>query len=158
MLYEVITLSIRDPLTGLYNHREFFRLLGEEVERARRYGHPLSMLILDLDHFKRINDTYGHPIGDNALRTVAMRIREHLRHVDMAARYGGEEFSLLLPETTIVEAYDVAERLRQAIAAQPVTLFEEQAIFLTTSIGAATFPWYADSGDSLVAETSYNFV
>jgi len=143
-------LSIRDPLTGLYNHREFYRLLREELERALRYRHPLSLLMLDLDFFKKVNDTHGHQAGDHALTTITALIVRQLRRVDEIARYGGEEFAIILPETTGAEATALADRIRQAIAARPVPLSKTDEINLTVSIGVAVYPDDADTGDGLV--------
>ena len=143
-------LSASDPLTGLCNHREFFRLLREEVERSRRYRHPLSLLMIDLDNFKRINDTYGHPAGDRVLCSVAGLIRRELRQVDQVARYGGEEFAVLLPETSESEAFAIANRIRQGVAARPLAISETEGVELTISIGLAVFPDDATGEEGLV--------
>ncbi len=143
-------LTARDPLTGLYNHREFYRLLREEAERSRRYRHPLSLLMFDLDHFKKVNDTCGHPAGDKVLCGVAGIVRRELRQVDLVARYGGEEFAAILPETAEAEAWAIAERIRQAIAARPLAISDTEGIGLTISIGLAVFPDDAASEEVLV--------
>jgi diguanylate cyclase (GGDEF)-like protein len=143
-------LSVRDPLTGLFNHREFYRLLAEELERARRYRHPLSLLMLDLDFFKRVNDTYGHQAGDHALMTVTGLIAGELRRVDEVARYGGEEFAVILPETPGSEAMALAERIRQAVAAKPLAINKTEEVSLTVSIGLAVFAEDAKTVDDLV--------
>jgi diguanylate cyclase (GGDEF)-like protein len=143
-------LSASDPLTGLCNHREFFRLLREETERSRRYRHPLSLLMIDLDNFKRINDTYGHPAGDRVLCAVAGIVRRELRQADQVARYGGEEFAVLLPETAESEAFASADRIRQAVAARPLAFSETEGVELTISIGLAVFPDDAASEEGLV--------
>jgi diguanylate cyclase (GGDEF)-like protein len=144
-------LSLRDPLTGLYNHREFFSLLNVELERARRYRHPLSVLMCDLDFFKQVNDTWGHPAGDQTLRGVAELIRREVRRVDHVARYGGEEFAAILPETAGPEALAMANRIRQAVAARPLAVAGTDGVALTVSIGMAVFPDDADGGPQLVA-------
>ncbi len=144
-------LAIRDGLTGLANRREFDRRLKEELERSRRYSLPFSLLMLDLDHFKAVNDTYGHPAGDEVLRTLAVRVRVQVRPVDQVARYGGEEFAVILPETDGAGALAFAERLRAAIAAVPFALHAERAIGLTASIGVASFPRDGDTERDLVA-------
>ncbi len=117
---EVQRQAITDHLTGLYNRRGFFELGQRELERARRFKHPLSAILFDIDHFKHVNDTYGHNIGDQVIYQVAERSRKNLRHIDILGRYGGEEFAGLLPETDLPTLYQVAERLRQAVAESPV--------------------------------------
>jgi two-component system, cell cycle response regulator len=144
-------LSVRDQLTGLYNHREFFRLLGEELERSRRYGHPLALLMLDLDYFKRVNDTYGHLAGDQVLRQLPELIRGQLRVSDLPCRYGGEEFGLILPETGREAALEVAERIRAVVARDPIELAEGGQLRISVSIGVATYPQLAADEERLVA-------
>jgi diguanylate cyclase (GGDEF)-like protein/putative nucleotidyltransferase with HDIG domain len=109
-----------DPLTNLPNHREFHERLAAEVERARRHGRALSVMVLDLDHFKQVNDTYGHPAGDRALIHVAETLRDVVRPGDTLARIGGEEFGWILPETSAMEAWQAAERARRLLLASPV--------------------------------------
>jgi diguanylate cyclase (GGDEF)-like protein len=142
--------TVSDPLTGLCNHREFFRLLREEMQRSQRYLHPLSLLMIDLDYFKQINDTFGHPAGDRVLSAVADILRRELRQVDQLARYGGEEFAAILPETAESEAIAIANRIRQAIAARPLAISETEGAELTISIGLAIFPDDANSVEGLV--------
>jgi len=110
-------LAYRDSLTGLYNHRYFQEQLVHEVERAQRYGHHLSVLMLDVDRFKQVNDTYGHLMGDTLLSYVARLISAKVRSSDMAARYGGDEFAVILPETGQETAIGVAEKLTKAVSA-----------------------------------------
>jgi diguanylate cyclase (GGDEF)-like protein len=105
----------RDGLTGLYNHRYFQDLMDKELSRSRRYKKPFALMMLDLDHFKKINDAYGHPVGDIVLKKVSKAIKNTIRDCDFAARYGGEEFAIVLPETELRGAVIVAERLRKAI-------------------------------------------
>ena len=126
-------LATQDGLTGLKNHRAFQERLAMEMERARRYGFPLSVALLDVDHFKQYNDTFGHPAGDLVLQTVAAHLTASVREADLVARYGGEEFVLILPHTQAADALIVAERCRKAIEtadwpARPVT----------ASVGVAT--------------------
>jgi diguanylate cyclase (GGDEF)-like protein len=109
-------LTIRDELTGLYNRREMDRLLAVEVMRCRRYAHPLSLIIMDIDNFKFINDSYGHATGDNVLRSIAQLLSAQVRSPDSIARYGGDELALILPETTERTTLLVAERMQLAIA------------------------------------------
>jgi len=115
-------LASTDPLTGLSNRRRFFSLALQELKRSCRYGHPLALVMIDVDHFKRVNDTHGHAVGDMVLQGVAARIREALRDVDLLARYGGEEFVAMLPETDTPGAASLAERLRQSLAASPLPI------------------------------------
>ncbi len=145
-------LSARDPLTGLYNHREFYSLLQMELERSRRYRHPLALLMLDLDFFKQVNDTYGHMAGDEVLCAVAALMRHELRLVDHVARYGGEEFAAILPETAADEALAIARRIRQSVAARPLAVTGTGGVALTVSIGVALFPDDADSDAALVRQ------
>ncbi len=140
-----------DTLIGMDNRREFQRQLDAEAERARRHERPLSMLMFDLDHFKQINDTYGHPAGDEVLRAFAARIRNELRPADRAARYGGEEFSVILPETTADGARIMAERMRQSVANAPIRLADGREIRLTVSAGGSCYPEDTDSPEELVA-------
>jgi diguanylate cyclase (GGDEF)-like protein/PAS domain S-box-containing protein len=107
-------LSITDSLTGLYNQRHFHAVLEAELERAKRYGRPLSLVCIDLDDFKQVNDRLGHLVGDDALRFTGRTVHRHLRKTDMAFRYGGDEFMLLLPETSAAEAEAIAGRLKEA--------------------------------------------
>lgn len=129
-----------DYLTSLPNRRHFMERGIEEVARATRYSNPVSLLILDVDHFKRINDTHGHHTGDAALKAIATCSQECLREMDIIGRLGGEEFAVILPETKDEGAWEVAERLRQSIESQPVTTKDGNSIQLTASIGLATLP------------------
>jgi diguanylate cyclase (GGDEF)-like protein len=144
-------LSTRDGLTGLYNHREIDRRLDEEVGRQHRYGRPFSLLMLDLDHFKAVNDSHGHQIGDEVLRAVAARIQAELRPTDQVARYGGEEFMVILAETPGPGALAVAERIRAVVAARSIAFAGDLEIPITVSVGVAAFPEDAASGGGIVA-------
>ncbi|MCP3105072.1 diguanylate cyclase [Myxococcus sp. K15C18031901] len=141
---ELLALSRTDALTSLFNRRCFEERLSEEFARSRRYQSPLSLVMLDIDHFKRINDTFGHPFGDQVLRAVAQTARSRLREVDVLARYGGEEFVALLPETAPPDALTVCERMREAIAALDLEHVavdgRRQQVRLTASLGVATVP------------------
>ncbi len=141
---ELLELSRTDPLTGLCNRRYFEERLQEEFNRARRYRAPLSLVMLDIDYFKRINDTFGHPFGDEVLRAVAQVTRSRLREVDLLGRYGGEELIALLPETSPSEALSACERVREAIEALQL---EHQGsdgtrrpVRCTASVGLASIP------------------
>ncbi|MFC5512461.1 diguanylate cyclase [Massilia jejuensis] len=141
--------SIIDPLTQLYNRRYMDEVLKRELARSSRNGAPLSVLVLDLDHFKRINDTFGHEAGDAILRKVALTLRENIRSGDVACRMGGEEMVVLLPECGIENAIKRAETLRLAIAANDV-LHQGQPIGATASIGVASYPEHGASVQALV--------
>jgi diguanylate cyclase (GGDEF)-like protein len=133
---EVQRLAITDPLTGLYNRRGLYEIGRREVERARRYKRPLSAIMLDIDHFKKINDTYKHATGDQVLRILAERCRSSVREVDLLGRYGGEEIVILLPETDRLGALRAAEHLREDVACLPFET-EVGALEITISLGVA---------------------
>jgi diguanylate cyclase (GGDEF)-like protein len=139
--------GLTDGLTGVHNRRYFESRCLEEVQSARRSQQPLVCLLLDVDHFKRINDTHGHPAGDAVLRYVARLIRAQLRGNDVVARYGGEEFVLLLPATPLPAALEIADRIRRVIAAQSMPVDVSEPLRITVSIGAALLP-AADEADT----------
>lgn len=143
---ELERLSVTDHLTGLNNRRRMTEALENEVRRSRRLKHTFAVLMTDVDHFKRYNDTHGHPAGDEVLKRVAALLREATRDVDFIARYGGEEFFVLMPEITGQDAADVADRVRQRLAAEPLL-----AGAITLSFGVAEFPAHGDSGGALIA-------
>jgi diguanylate cyclase (GGDEF)-like protein len=143
-------LAVTDGLTGLYNHRHIQELLRDELRRARRYGRPLSLLMLDVDGFKLFNDTYGHPQGDVLLQSLASILRANVRSVDHVGRYGGEEFMVLLPETVRSDAVMLAERIRNAVERTPYQLGESASVRVTVSIGVAASPQDASEADLLV--------
>ncbi len=140
-------LATRDSLTGLYNHKEFFRILHEELERSERYSHPVSLLMLDLDNFKNINDSKGHLAGDAILRKVSEIIMKEIRNTDFGCRYGGDEFAVLLPETDGEKAYEMADRLLKTTVKTKIPLKKDDTISFGISIGLATYP---DDGQSMV--------
>ena len=142
-------LAVTDDLTLAYNARYLDTRLHEELERARRYDHPLSVAMLDLDRFKRVNDTLGHARGDVVLRAFVDRVRENTRRVDILVRRGGEEFVLILPATPAAQAIALAERVRYAASAEPSALAETQSVVQTVSIGTATWN-RVESGTELV--------
>jgi len=147
---ETARLSITDALTGLWNYRYFTMQLGKEIERASRFGRPLSLLMLDLDHFKSVNDTYGHPRGDAVLVELANRIRAQIREVDTFARYGGEELVLLLPETDATGAALTAARVCQVVRSRTFGREDEPPLTVTASAGVAVFPTAGVSAGSLL--------
>lgn len=132
--------SFTDPLTNLYNQRFFYNYLEKEIDRSRRYRQPLSLVLMDLDDFKKYNDTYGHVQGDRALITVAEILRSTARATDVVARYGGEEFAVILPQTNLENAKAFCERMRERLAATPIPA-ERGATTrpLTASVGVALY-------------------
>lgn len=133
---EVQKLASTDTLTNVYNRRGFIELSKREIERARRFGRPLSAIMVDVDHFKEINDTYGHAEGDRILCMVTERLKSNIREIDILGRYGGDEFTIILPETDLFVATNVAERVRQSIIEVP-TLIKDQPVQISFSIGVA---------------------
>jgi two-component system cell cycle response regulator len=133
---EIYRLTITDGLTGIANRRAFEERIKVEVYRALRYARPLSLVMFDLDHFKKVNDSYGHMAGDHVLKTVASTVGSRIRAYDAFARYGGEEFALLLPETSKAGAAQVAEEIRVSVA-NTQFIFEDRVIPVTVSMGVA---------------------
>lgn len=144
-------LATRDPLTGLLNRREFDRVLAEESERARRFGTAVALVLVDLDHFKRVNDRHGHPAGDAVLCEVASRLQAQVRNVDRVMRLGGEEFALVLVQTARAAAVAVAERVVAAIRNDPVAAGGERRLAVTASAGVAALPEDATTSADLIA-------
>ncbi len=142
-------LAITDGMTGLYNHRYFQESLERELDRADRLKQSLTLLLLDIDHFKKINDTSGHPAGDFILKSLAVLLKETARKVDILARYGGEEFAALLPGIDLKNARKTAERWRKKVQS---TTFkrDKQSFSITVSIGMAAFPDDAASKKELI--------
>lgn len=141
-----------DGMTGLFNFRYFDASLKRILESATRRSQKLTVGILDLDYFKKVNDTYGHPAGDEVLRQMGDLIQKSLRPFDIAARYGGEEFAIILPECDRDDAFKVCERLRENIE-KKYFIFEGQKINITASIGVTTFPDCAQTGEDLVRQS-----
>jgi diguanylate cyclase (GGDEF)-like protein/PAS domain S-box-containing protein len=133
---ELRQLSISDALTGLFNRRHLDTCLARELDRSKRYGHEISILMFDVDYFKRFNDDHGHEQGDRILQSIANTVRGVIRKIDIPCRYGGEEFLIILPETSFESAMAVAERIRAAVEADSV---DDKRV--TISIGVATYPW-----------------
>jgi diguanylate cyclase (GGDEF)-like protein len=141
-----------DGVTGVYNHRHFRTLLDQEIDRARRLERPVALIMVDIDTFKRFNDTYGHQAGDEVLRHVAQLTARALRRSDAVARYGGEEFVVLLPEAATQDALPVAEKIRAEVEKNPLTLGGMlRPLQVTVSLGVASFPADAINGPELVA-------
>lgn len=143
--------SIRDGLTGLYNHRHFYEVLNRDFQLALRNDTDLACILLDLDHFKEVNDTHGHPCGDAVLREVAAVIRRKVRKTDVVARYGGEEFAVILPLCHQSTALEVADRIREAVEeADLETESDGQPRHITVSVGICTGPENAADHEELV--------
>src|SRR6185295_5580251 len=134
------TMAYRDSLTGLYNHRYFYEQLSHEVERSIRYAQPLTVLLMDMNNFKDINDTYGHIIGDKFLSLVGQVIARQIRGSDIGARYGGDEFVVILPNTAIDEARSTSEKLALAVEHAAAMSATEEKVKLGISIGIAVCP------------------
>lgn len=150
-LAELEYYSMHDPLTGLYNRRHFNEILDYEISRSERHHHEFSVLLLDLDDFKDINDSYGHPIGDAALRLIAENLRAHTRKGDIATRIGGDEFAIILPETPLSSARQAAETLRKTIRRLPFENGQGGHFHVTLSIGVVSYPRDARNWADLMA-------
>lgn len=148
--------GLTDPLTGVNNRRYFESRCQDEIAHARRHSQPLACMFLDVDRFKRINDSLGHQAGDEVLCNVARMIKLQLRSNDVIARYGGEEFVVLLPQTTASQVCDIAERIRSTIAAQPFRPLAGENLLVTISIGVAMLPATPADNDSILAQNLVN--
>ncbi len=142
-------MAVTDGLTGLFNHRKFQEKLEGEFKRMKRFSEPISLILADIDHFKKVNDTYGHPVGDLVLKGVASLIKETIRDIDIPARYGGEEFAVVLPGTSGEGAKNIAERLRRRVKDSPFSANGRQ-IEVSISIGIATSPSDAKGKEELI--------
>jgi two-component system cell cycle response regulator len=144
-------LAVTDALTGLYNRRYMESHLGTLVNYAAHRGKAISLLVIDIDFFKAVNDTHGHDVGDQVLKEFSRRIRKNIRGIDMACRLGGEEFVLVMPETNMAEAYVIGERLRMAISGQDFSVADiAESLTITVSIGIAALEGAEDSADALL--------
>jgi diguanylate cyclase (GGDEF)-like protein len=141
--------AITDDLTGLVNRRRFIEALEAEIERARRFGSPLTVVLADLDNFKWVNDAFGHHAGDVVLRSFADLMRSHIRDVDVPGRIGGEEFAIVLPETDQEGAGSVAERMRESLSSVPIPVSDDHSVRVTSSFGVAELV-DDQSGDDLL--------
>ena len=145
-------LSSRDPMTGLSNRRQFELALASEIDRVARAGEPAMVLMIDIDHFKKVNDTHGHPAGDQVLKAVAMALHECIRPMDTLARFGGEEFAMILPNCPPSFGLAVAERVRRKIEDREVAIAPGQQVRVTVSIGGAFAPQWVRSSALLWVE------
>ena len=149
--------NILDPLIGIYNRRHLNLKLAEEIKRAHRYNFQLSMLLLDIDHFKNVNDTYGHYIGDLVLKGLGHLLLKNVREMDIVARYGGEEIAVIAPNTSVPAAADLAERLRQVVETSVMVPADEQegrqAVSISVSIGVAGLDQKIVDKQSLIERT-----
>lgn len=143
----------RDSLTRIYNRRKFSEELTEEIYRAKRYQTPLSLILIDIDHFKAVNDNYGHVVGDKVLVQTTQLIQQQIRKTDLLARFGGEEFVIILPETDLQEALTQAERIRHVIATKSADTGKEQLPTITSSFGVAAFDHCADTFETFINHT-----
>jgi diguanylate cyclase (GGDEF)-like protein len=139
MISKLKRLTIEDQLTGLFNSRHFFDQIGKEIKRSERYLHPISLIFVDVDNFKTINDSYGHLIGDKILSSIAQRIKACLRLNDTAYRFAGDEFTIILPETDSKEAKVVADRLLSNFESKPIMIDELEISRITLSIGITEY-------------------
>ena len=150
LLYETVeALAMTDSLTALYTRRYFFERLNEEINRSKKHNFKFTFIMIDIDDFKKCNDTYGHLVGDAVLRDVSRIIKENIREIDLAARYGGEEFSLILPETDKKGAMLVAERIRQKIEENIFKVYDEK-LKITVSAGLAEYHVDASDIDNII--------
>jgi diguanylate cyclase (GGDEF)-like protein len=139
MIKELKRLTIEDSLTGLYNSRHFFEQLDKEIKRSDRYLHPISLIFIDIDNFKEVNDTYGHIVGDKILALIAKRIKACLRSNDSAYRFAGDEFTIILPETTASEAKILADRILSKFTNESFLINKKEISEITPSIGIAEY-------------------
>jgi len=144
-------LATTDPLTGLLNRREFGRVLDEELERCARYRHPMALLWIDFDHFKEVNDTWGHAVGDKVLCSICRLLEDNVRSVDAVARFGGEELVIVLPEMGAKEAWETAERLRIRARDKAIMLESGHEVRVTISVGVAVYPQHGRTAAELCA-------
>ena len=147
--------ATRDELTGLYVRREFNRFLRDEIVRAKRSDRAFSLLMVDADRFKDINDNYGHPVGDQVLRTLARILRRDMRAIDRVARIGGEEFAVIMPDTGADAALETAERIRSMTEQKPALTADGESVDITISVGVATYPEDGNLPETLIAAADW---
>jgi diguanylate cyclase (GGDEF)-like protein len=142
--------SIHDPLTGLFNRRYMQESLKREIARARRQGQPVGVIMIDIDHFKQFNDTYGHEAGDRVLKELASLLQSHIRSSDIACRYGGEELLLILPDASLVDTQHRAEQLREKVKQLRVRYRHQNLGSITISLGVACCPDQGLTGEAVI--------
>ncbi|HSG04935.1 MAG TPA: GGDEF domain-containing protein, partial [Nitrospiria bacterium] len=148
---ELKKISITDSMTGLLNRRYFQERISEEMERSRRHSLPLSLIMIDVDDFKGINDAHGHLIGDEVLKIASRSIRNSIRAIDVAARYGGEEFTVILPQTSKADAFTIAERICSEVRQLDFPFIQsDHKMELSVSVGLATFPEDTENLEDLI--------
>jgi diguanylate cyclase (GGDEF)-like protein len=147
---DVSRMAVTDGLTGLANYRSFTQTMARELDRAARFGRPIGLLLLDIDHFKLVNDTHGHPRGDAVLIELAARVRAQVRDIDTVARYGGEELVVVLPETDVLGAEQAAERIRTAVRERPFGAPGQVPLQVTVSLGVAVHPRHGATATALL--------
>lgn len=152
LIDSLVDLSSRDALTGLANRRSFELALAREVDRVARSGEPALLLVLDIDHFKRVNDSYGHAAGDQVIRAVAGVLTESVRPMDLVARVGGEEFAIILPNCALAFGETVAERIRRRVERLPVSVGSGLRLAVSVSVGGAFAPQWVRSTPALWME------
>ena len=146
-----LELAVTDPLTGLHNRRYMFGQLEALAQRANKGGAPVAALLLDIDHFKKINDSFGHDVGDEVLREFAVRLASNVRAIDLTCRYGGEEFVAIMPDTTVEDAGRIAERIRRYIGGSPFRVAQgAELLTVTISIGVAVLIGDNDTPEALL--------
>ncbi|MDD5541706.1 MAG: GGDEF domain-containing protein [Acidobacteriia bacterium] len=143
-------MALKDALTGIYNHANFHERLQSEIARAQRFSSQVSLILIDIDDFRKFNEQHGHIVGDQALVVLGQIVRTYLRKYDIPARYGGEEFAIILPDATLEDAQKVAERIRQTVLEREIATGHATTHFSISS-GIAHFPSHADSSMVLVA-------
>jgi two-component system cell cycle response regulator len=150
-LEESVEMAVLDPLTSLHNRRYMNNHLTTLFDESAQSGRPISVLVIDIDYFKAVNDNYGHDVGDLVLKDFATRIRRNIRGIDLACRMGGEEFVVVMPDTDVSQAYKVAERLRVSIASEPFSAGEGlPSLDITASVGVAAFEYPEDTPEIIL--------
>ena len=145
-------LATTDGLTELYNHRYFQEQIRMQVEQSKRYNNNFSLIIIDIDFFKKFNDTFGHQSGDAVLRQVAQTLKKNVRATDIVCRYGGEEMSIILPNTGKDEAFSTAQKICERVANRKFKLAGDKETNVTISLGVSTFPFDGDSASAIIEE------